>query len=140
MLAVLTTLMAKGAGLANKSVTFYIDKNNALLAILKNSATPTSTQAMAGLIWHRIRALNVTPWFERVPSKRNIPDLPTRSVKIQYKSLIRGEFRMTIDLRKLIDNTIDRMSKGLPIEPHSTRKGATVRPSGKHNMRGSSNA
>ena len=39
MLAVLTTLTGKGAELANKSVTFYIDNDNALLAILK---TPPS--------------------------------------------------------------------------------------------------
>ena len=85
MLAVLTTLMEKGAELANKSVTFYID-NNALLAILKNSAKPTPIQAMNGLIWRRIRELNITPRFERAPSKRNIADLPTRRVKIRYKS------------------------------------------------------
>ena len=35
MLAVLTTLMEKGADMASKSVTFYIDNNNAMLAILK---------------------------------------------------------------------------------------------------------
>merc|ERR1719158_1830588 len=57
MLAVLAALTEKGADLGNKSATFYIDSNNALLAILKNSAKPTSIQAMAGLIWHRIREL-----------------------------------------------------------------------------------
>ena len=90
MLAVLTTLMEKGADLANRSVTFYIDNNDALLAILKNSARPTSIQATTGLIWKRIRELNITPMFERAPPKRNIADLPTRSGEIKYKSLKRG--------------------------------------------------
>ena len=135
MLAVLTTLMEKGAELANKSVTFYID-NNALLAILKNSAKPTPIQAMNGLIWRRIRELNITPRFERAPSKRNIADLPTRRVKIQYKSLERGQFRMTIDLRKLIENAIDRLPKCLPIEPHSMGNRAIVTTPGKQKRGG----
>ena len=140
MIAVLATLMKKWADVANKSATFYIDNNNALLAILKNSAKPTSIQATAGPIWRRIRELNITPWFGRVPSKRNIADLPTRSVKIQYKSLKRDKFRMTIGLIKLIDISIDGMSKGLPTEPPSTRNRAMVIPSGKLNVRGRSNA
>ena len=132
--------MENGADLANTSATFYIDNNNALLAILKNSAEPTSIQAMAGLIWHRIRELNITPLFGRVPSKRNIADMPTRRVKIQYKYLKRGKFRMAIGLRKLIDITIDRMSKCLATEPHSKRNMALVIPSGRLNVRGCSNA
>ena len=111
----------KGVVLENKSVTFYADYNNAMLAILKNSAKHTPIQAMAGIIWHRIRQLNITPRFGRVPSERNIADLPTRRVKIQYKSLKRGKFRMAIDLHKQIDIAIDRISKGLPTEPTSTR-------------------
>ena len=83
ILAVLTTLMEKGADLANKSVTFYIDNNNFLLAILKNSAKSTSIQEMTGIIWHRIRELDVNPRFERVPPKRNIADLSMRRVKTQ---------------------------------------------------------
>ena len=81
MLAVLTTSMEKGSDLANRTVTFYIDNNNAMSAILKNSAKPTSIQAMTGLIWHIVREINITPRFGRVPSKRNIADLPTRRVK-----------------------------------------------------------
>ena len=81
MLTILATLMERGDDIRNQSVTFYIDNNNALLAILKNSAKPVAIQAMTGLIWHRIQELNITPWFERVPSKRNIADLPTRHVK-----------------------------------------------------------
>ena len=51
MLAVLTTLVEDGDELANRAATFYIDNNNALLVILKNSANPLSIRAMAGLIW-----------------------------------------------------------------------------------------
>ena len=122
MLAILATLMERGDDLRNQSVTFYIDNNNALLAILKNSAKPIAIQAMTGLIWHRIQELNITPWFERVPSKRNIADLPTRHVKIKYKSLKREKFRQTIALHQTIETAIARILKGLPVEPPSTRK------------------
>ena len=39
MLVILTTLMEKGADLENCSVTFHIDNNYALLAILKTPPT-----------------------------------------------------------------------------------------------------
>ena len=90
MLAVITTLMGEGSDLGDRSVAFYIENNNALLEILKNSSHPDSIQATSGPIWRRIRGLNITPMFERAPPKRNIADLPTRSGEIKYKSLKRG--------------------------------------------------
>ena len=138
MLAVLTTLVEKGAGLENRLVTFYIN-NNAMLEILQNSATPASIQAMKGLIWHRIRELNITSRFGRVPSKRNIAELPTRSVKIKYKSRKRGKFRMAIALQKLIETTIGRISKCLPIEPPSVKNRTLVTLPGRNNRKGVKN-
>ena len=114
--------------MANQSVTFYFDDNNALLAILKNSANPTSIQATTGAIWPRIRELNITPRFGRAPSKRNIADLPTRSVEIKYKSLKSDKFRMAIALRKLIERAIERISNGLPIGPPSMKNRTPVTP------------
>ena len=122
MLAILATLMERGDDIRNQSVTFYIDNNNALSAILKNSAKPLAIRAMTGLIWHRIQELNITPRFERVPSKRNIADLPTRHVKIKYKALKREKFRQTTAMRKMIENSIVRISKGLPADPPPTRQ------------------
>ena len=66
--------------MASRSATFYID-NNAMLAILMNSAKPIPKQAMTGLIWNRIRERNIHPRPGRVPSKRNISDLPKRGAK-----------------------------------------------------------
>ena len=34
--------------------------------------------AITHLIWHRLRQLNITAWFEWVPSNRNISDLPKK--------------------------------------------------------------
>lgn len=46
-----------------------------------NSAKPIPKQAMTGLIWNRIRERNIHPRPGRVPSKRNISDLPKRGAK-----------------------------------------------------------
>ena len=84
ILACLATLMAEGDDIRGKTVTFYNDNNNALDSIVKNSATPTTIHASTALIWRRVRDLCISPWFERVPSRRNIDDLHTRYVKIPY--------------------------------------------------------
>ena len=74
---------------------------------------------MAGPIWRRIRELNITPWIDRVPSKRDIADLPTRRVQIKYKSMRKYRFCKTIDLDNNIERTIARITRGLRIEPPS---------------------
>ena len=118
MIAFLKTLLGAGAYLPNRSSTFYIE-NSALLAILKNSANPIAIQATTGLLWRRIRELNITPMIGRVPSKRNIADLPTLRIHVKYKSVKSDKCRMTFDLNKPIERDIVLTTKGLPLEPHS---------------------
>ena len=127
MMADRGTLMGNGASLANRPAAFYIDNNNAILEILKNPAKPMAMQAMTGLLWNRIRELNITPLIERVQSKRIISGLPTRRFSIKYKSSTRRKCRMTIERKSLIGRTIDRITKCLPIEPHSLG-GETIAP------------
>ena len=117
MLAILATLMAEGDDLRGKTVTFYIDNDNALVALIKNSATPTAIQALTALIWHRIRELDIFPWFERVPSKRNIADLPTRHVKIPYAVKSSTGFGNTLKLNKTVNETMEMITQGVPVEP-----------------------
>ena len=109
--------MAEGDDLRGKTVTFYIDNDNALVALIKNSATPTAIQALTALIWHRIRELDIFPWFERVPSKRNIADLPTRHVKIPYAVKSPTGFGNTLKLNKTVNETMAVITQGVPVEP-----------------------
>ena len=81
MMDALAVLMSECDDVRRNTVTFYVD-NNALDAIVKNSATPAPIHALTALILQRIRDLGIAHWFERVPSKCNIADLPTRYVKI----------------------------------------------------------
>ena len=76
VLAALAILLGKSNELRNKSATFYIDNNNAICALIENAANPPEIQATVGAIWHRMRDLRIAPWFDRVPSKRNIDALP----------------------------------------------------------------
>ena len=70
VLAVLAILLlGKCNELRDKSVTFYIDNNNAICALGKNEAGPSEIQAMVGLVCNRIRDIRTTPWFDRVPPK-----------------------------------------------------------------------
>ena len=116
VLAILAILLEECNELRNKSVTFYIDNNNALCALVKNAANPPEIQAMVGLIWHRIRDLRITPWFERVPSKRNIADLPTRGMKVNYDTSWTGPFRNLRFLHKIVTKAINEVKRGLPIQ------------------------
>ena len=127
VLAVLAILLEKSNELRNKSVTFYIDNNNALSALIKNAANPPEIQAMAGLIWHRIRDLRITPWFERVPSKRNIADLPTRGKVIPFTTSWKGPFRNLRFLHSIVTKAIKEVKEGLPIQRPVIRGGPTCR-------------
>ena len=127
VLAVLAILLEKSNELRNKSVTFYIDNNNALSALIKNAANPPEIQAMVGLIWHRIRDLRITPWFERVPSKRNIADLPTRGRIIPFTTSWKGPFRNLRFLHGIVTKAIKEVKEGLPIQRPVVRGGPTCR-------------
>ena len=100
MLALLAKLYQPNEELRGCNVTFHIDNTNAFDAVVKNTATPTVIVAMTHLIWHRIRDLGITAWFEWVPGTKNIADLPTREVALPYKCENSKEF---LNLRKLFD-------------------------------------
>ena len=116
MLAALETLMAEGGDIRRKSVTFYIDNNNAMEALIQNSSAPIAIQALTALIWNRIRGSGISPWFEGVPSKRNIADLPTRYVKIPYHVPPTGGCGNTIRLHRNVNRAIDKIDQGVPVE------------------------
>ena len=108
--------MAEGEYLRGESGTFYIDNNNAIEALIKNSATPISIKALSALIWLRIRDIEMSPWFARAPSKRNIDDLPTRYVKIPYQLTSTGGFGDAGRLNRNVNKTIEMITQGVPVE------------------------
>ena len=115
MLALLATLYIPNTPLRNQNATFHIDNKNAFGAVVKNNSKSTIITAMAQLIWHKIRELGITAWFEWIPGNRNIADLPTRGIKIMFKCPGQQDFG---DLRALHRNILSAkqaMGAGRPI-------------------------
>ena len=65
MIAIFAFLYDTTADLAGRNVTFYVDNNHALEALVSNAAGPPAIAAMPQLIWFRIAALNMAVWFGR---------------------------------------------------------------------------
>ena len=115
MLAILAILYEAGGQLAGKNATFHIDNQNALQAIIKNNATPTVIVAMTQLILHRLCSLKITPWFEWVPSTKNIADVPTRHVAISFNIATQSQFTKLRPLREEINRARQALETGIPV-------------------------
>lgn len=86
VLAALPILLGRRNELRDKSVTFYIDNDNSICELIKNTANPPEIQAAVGLIWHSVRDLRITPWFERVPpeTRHFRPDRAQEEDHVRY--------------------------------------------------------
>ena len=76
--AVLVALGTFANTLAGKRVVFFIDSNAALGTIVKGHSRRGDFNLYAGTIWHILALNNITPYFLRVPSKKNPADAPSR--------------------------------------------------------------
>ena len=111
MLDVLAILMVKDNKLRGGAVTYYIDIDNALHSRIKESGDPVEIQPMAAFIWNRIRDIRIAPWLGRVPSKRNIADLPKRQEAIKYASF-RWEIPHNVrKLNKMVEQAIQMIMR-----------------------------
>ena len=115
MLALLALLYRPNCLLQGKYVTFHIDIGNAFEAVVKNNAKPTIIVAMTHLIWHRIRHLDITAWFEWVPGTRNIADLPTRRVDLPFPTNVETDFGDLVPLSRVLKNAKEALEAGRPI-------------------------
>lgn len=94
------------------SVVFYIDNNNAIEAVVKNSATPLFIRSRTALIWHRVSDLRISARFGRFPSKRNVTDLPKRRVAIPYKTSSTGAFKNLNTIHSAIKQAMGEIKIG----------------------------
>ena len=68
------------ATLRNRAITIYTDNNAALAALINGDSSPTAAFALVAVFWFLAASYNIAIWLERVETKRNIADLPTRGV------------------------------------------------------------
>ena len=65
--------------LDGQCVTYYLDNNNSLSALVKADSGRDVIAVLARIYWALCAVRGITPWLERVPSNRNITDNPTRN-------------------------------------------------------------
>ena len=116
MLAIFAVLFDPVVDLRGRNITFYVDNNNALAALVSNAPGPPVIAAMTQLIWLCILELGIAAWFERVPSKRNIADLPTKRIALPFASLQTMTFRCLRRCFELITRTERNIKNGIPAD------------------------
>ena len=68
----------------NCSIVIYTDNNAALAALINGDSSSGAAFALIAVFWFLAASYNIAIWLERVETKRNIADLPTRGVEIPF--------------------------------------------------------
>ena len=98
MLALVSFVVEHGPQLAGRSVAAYVDNNCALTALIKGSAKSEVLNNLVQLFWYYVQKFDIKIWLERVPSTRNVADLPTRNKLIPFKAGITRKFTKLMEL------------------------------------------
>ena len=117
MLAICAILFDPLSDLTGLNITFFVDNNNSLDALVSNAPGPPVIAAMTQLIWYRIADLNAAVWFERVPSTKNIADLPTEMKQMPFPSRHIANFRCLQRAFDLIVASTAAIQAGKPAQP-----------------------
>ena len=106
LLAAVQTAADPRIDLDNMNVTFYIDNNNALIALIKADSKRRIIQILVRLFWAIMARRNITPWFERAPSDFNITDRPTRLVELPYPIRTARIFPFQTNLLRMVSDAL----------------------------------
>ena len=117
MLVIFAVLFDPLSDLYGQNVTFYVDNNNALQALVSNAPGPPEIAAATQLIWFRIAELNISAWFERAPSKKNTADLPTKHKPLPFTSGRAKNSQCLPRWSELIRTGMLSIKNGAPIDP-----------------------
>ena len=119
MLAVFAILFGPCADLAGKTLRFTWVTIMRPMPWLAKLHDPPIIAAMTQLIWFRISELNMSVWFERAPSKKNIAALPTKRIPMPFASFTTKTFRCAKRCFRIITQSGLNMKAGLPVDPPS---------------------
>ena len=75
LLAVVQTAADTSIELDGKCVTFYVDNNNTISALVRADSKALAISTLARIFWAICIKRSITPWVERVPGKINIADM-----------------------------------------------------------------
>ena len=82
--AVVLSLFFARKSLSGKAITVYIDNNAALAAIINGDSAADAAFPLIATLWFIAAQHNISLWFERVESSRNIADIPTRKGVLSF--------------------------------------------------------
>ena len=102
LLGIVLTTAGSSLDLGNKSITYYIDNNTAISALVQAGSKRIVIAILARLFRALIARRGITPWFERVDSTKNIADLPTRHVDLPYSITGRQVLPFATPLLKMV--------------------------------------
>ena len=90
--AIVLALFRSRATLRNRAVVIYTDNNAALAALINGDSSSKAAFALIAIFWFIAASYNIAVWLERVDTKRNIADLPTRGVSLPFPFKERANF------------------------------------------------
>ena len=117
MLAIFAILFDPLWDLTGLNITFFVDNNNALQDLVSNAPGPPVIADMAQLIWYRVADLKAAVWFERVPSTKNIADLPAKLKPIPFPSRHMANFLCLGRAFVSIQAATTAILTGHPVQP-----------------------
>ena len=82
--AVVLSIFHFRSRLRDNAVTVYIDNTAALAALINGDSSAAAAFPLIAVLWFLSASYNITLWFERVETHRNIADLPTRGVTLPF--------------------------------------------------------
>ena len=117
MIAFLSLLWGPNPPPEGETSIFHLYNEIAVKELVKHNAKPDIITAMAHLAWFRLDQLGVPRGSIRIPSNRNIADIPTRKVKPPFGSLARGEFKNLRPLYSLTKQAVAALqtSRNIPM-------------------------
>ena len=100
LLAMCLTFKEAGSLLKGKSVMAFIDNNAALGALLKGDCANDLVAGMIFAFWSLVNKNQIKVWLDRVSSKANLADDPSRGKQVQGSEISSSPFTVTKDLWK----------------------------------------
>ena len=88
--------------LDGQCVTYYLDNNNSLSALVRADSQRDVISALSRIFWEVCAVSGITPWIERAPSDRNITDNPTRGVPVPFIIDDIADFSFEMELFRMV--------------------------------------
>ena len=98
--------------LDGQCVTYYVDNNNSLSALVKADSGRDVIAVLARIYWALCALRGITPWVERVPSDRNITDNPTRNEGVPFIIDEIADFSFEMELFRMVTTGLSDFRAG----------------------------